>query len=995
MKNQKNLFSFLLSMLFVGLSYGQQANVTGTVSDADGPLPGATVVVKGTNTGVTTDFDGNFSIQAAGDDVLVVSYVGFESQEVNVSNQNNIMVVLNSSNELDEVIITGYGTVTKRDATGAVDAISAASFDQVSSDSPAQLLRGKVAGVQITSATGEPGAGVAIRVRGNSSIRSGNEPLIVVDGVPLAGGNTSPGLGDEILGTGSPKNPLNFINQNDIESISVLKDASSTAIYGSRGANGVIVITTKKGVSGASEPQLTYAGSLSSSAFAQNSSFRDVMSLSEFKANLPSDLPSDSKIPGESGSYNWQDTVLRNAFSQTHDVTLTTGGENSSTRLSVGANLQEGIVNKTGMDKYNVSLFNSYRLFDGNVNLQTRVLYSDIDDLSHLTTNSAGYIGNLIGAALYWRPSLNTKNSDGTYNVISDNYLNPQQLLDAYDDSTNTKRLLANFNISVNLSDKLTFRTIYGVDRSTSTREAQLLPSMEILDTAKAGDKFGQASVYNDQRFNKTFENTLNYIDSVNGVDIDLLAGFSYYSYLSEGSNMQLKGFNDDQVDLINNIGGVIDINDGYSVSSYKNETELQSFFVRAGLTYDKFLATLTYRLDGSSKFGEENKYGSFPAVGLGYKFIENEAGSINNLKIRGSWGITGNQEFAVNSAISKSRYSNGSVSVVTNANPDLEWETTTSLGVGVDFEILDGKATGSLDYFQRSTENLLFPVPEAATKPGPASPRFVNLDGELINTGVEVSLNYNLVDSDDLTWDVSANASFLSNEIQNFPGFIPTGELHGQGLSSAYSQVLSNNNPLYSYYMFDFRGYDSNGASTYTQADGSAGPLATASKDVLDKQALPTMNLGLSTSLEMGDWTIATSLYGSFGHYVYNNTDNAYFFKGAYPVRNIPLESAVSAQASSDPNSPSTKYLEKGDFIRLSNLRIGYNLGDSLLESIGVENTYIYVNGDNLATFTDYTGFDPEVNVDKSMNGVPSTGIDYLPYPRARTFTLGVNLTF
>jgi len=995
MKNQRTFFSFFLTLCIVGLSYAQSSAVSGTVSDADGPLPGATVVVKGTNTGVTTDFDGNFSIQAAGDDILVVSYVGFESQEVGVSNQTNISVVLSSSNELDEVIITGYGSVTKRDATGAIDAISAASFDQVSSDSPAQLLRGKVAGVQITSATGEPGAGVAIRVRGNSSIRSGNEPLIVVDGVPLAGGNTSPGLGDEILGTGSPKNPLNFINQNDIESISVLKDASSTAIYGSRGANGVIVITTKKGVSGASEPQLSYSGSLSSSAFAQNSSFQDVMSKSEFQSNIPSDLPEDSPIPGESGTYNWQDTVLRNAFSQSHDITLTTGGENSSTRLSVGANLQEGIINKTGMDKYNVSLYNSYKLFDGDVNLQTRVLYSDIDDLSHLTTNSAGYIGNLIGAALYWRPSLNTTNADGSYNVISANYLNPKQLLDSYDDSTNTKRLLANFNVSVNLSDKLTFRTIFGVDRSTSTREAQLLPSIDILDTAQSGDNRGQASVYNDQRFNKTFENTLNYVDSVNGVDIDLLAGFSYYSYLSEGSNLQAKGFNEDQVDLINNLGGVVDVNTGYTISSYKNETELQSFFVRAGLTYDKFLATLTYRLDGSSKFGEDNKYGSFPAVGLGYKFIENQAGSINNLKLRGSWGVTGNQEFAVNSAISKSRYDNGSVEVVTNANPDLEWETTTSLGVGVDFEILDGKATGSLDYFQRSTENLLFPVPEAATKPGPASPRFVNLDGELVNTGIEVGLNYNLVDSDNMTWDVSANASFLSNEIQDFPGFIPTGELHGQGLSSAYSQVLSNNNPLYSYYMFDFRGYDANGASTYTQADGSVGPLATASKNVLDKQALPTMNLGLSTSVAMGDWSISTSLYGSFGHYVYNNTNNAYFFKGAYPVRNIPVESAVSAQASSDPNSPSTKYLEKGDFIRLSNLRVGYDLGDSLLESIGVENTYIYVNGDNLATFTDYTGFDPEVNVDKSMNGVPSTGIDYLPYPRARTFTLGVNLTF
>jgi len=475
MKNQRTFFSFFLTLCIVGLSYAQSSAVSGTVSDADGPLPGATVVVKGTNTGVTTDFDGNFSIQAAGDDILVVSYVGFESQEVGVSNQTNISVVLSSSNELDEVIITGYGSVTKRDATGAIDAISAASFDQVSSDSPAQLLRGKVAGVQITSATGEPGAGVAIRVRGNSSIRSGNEPLIVVDGVPLAGGNTSPGLGDEILGTGSPKNPLNFINQNDIESISVLKDASSTAIYGSRGANGVIVITTKKGVSGASEPQLSYSGSLSSSAFAQNSSFQDVMSKSEFQSNIPSDLPEDSPIPGESGTYNWQDTVLRNAFSQSHDITLTTGGENSSTRLSVGANLQEGIINKTGMDKYNVSLYNSYKLFDGDVNLQTRVLYSDIDDLSHLTTNSAGYIGNLIGAALYWRPSLNTTNADGSYNVISANYLNPKQLLDSYDDSTNTKRLLANFNVSVNLSDKLTFRTIFGVDRSTSTREAQLL----------------------------------------------------------------------------------------------------------------------------------------------------------------------------------------------------------------------------------------------------------------------------------------------------------------------------------------------------------------------------------------------------------------------------------------------------------------------------------------------------------------------------------------
>jgi len=990
MKNQRTFFSFFLTICIVGLSFAQSGTVSGTVSDADGPLPGATVVVKGTNTGVTTDFDGNFSIQAAGDDVLVVSYVGFESQEVGVSNQTSISVVLSSSNELDEVIITGYGSVTKRDATGAVDAVSAGDFDQVSADSPAQLLRGKVAGVQITSSTGEPGAGVAIRVRGNSSVRSGNEPLIVVDGVPLAGGNTSSGLGDQILGEGSAKNPLNFLNQNDIESISVLKDASSTAIYGSRGANGVIVITTKRGTAVESAPNVTYSGSVSFSSFAENSSFNDVMSRSEYISNLPA----GSSVASDSGSYFWQDVLLRNATSTNHDITVTAGGQNSSTRLSIGANLQDGIVNKTGMDKYNVSLYNSYNLLDNKVNVQTRVIYSDIEDESHLNTNTAGYVGNLIGTALYWRPNMDVVDATGAYKFVSDDYLNPQELLDAYDDNTFTKRLLANVNVSFALSDNVTFRTIYGVDSSTSAREAQLSPTIDIRDNARADGKRGQASIYNDDRLNRTFENTLNYVSNLNGVDVNLLAGYSYYSYVSEGSALHAKGFNADQVNLIDNIGGVVDVNSAYSIGSYKNETELQSFFARASLTYDKLLATLTYRVDGSSKFGEDNKYGSFPAVGLGYKLFENESGLINNLKVRGSWGVTGNQEFAVNSAISKSRYSNASISVVTNANPNLEWETTTSTGVGVDFEILDGKATGSLDYFQRSTENLIFPVPEAATKPGPASPRFINLDGELVNTGVEVGLNYNLVDSSDLTWDVSANASFLSNEIQNFAGFVQTGRIHGQGLSGAYAQVLTNNQPLYSYYIFEFQGYDGDGASLYTQPDGSSGPLGSASK-VLDKQALPKTNVGFSTSVAFGDWTMSTSFYGAFGHYVYNNTANAYFFRGAYETRNVPASVISSGQAIADPNSPSTKFLEKGDFLRWSSLNIGYDLGDSILSSFGVTNARVYLNADNLATFTDYTGFDPEVAIDKSMGGVPSAGMDYLAYPKSRTFTLGVNLTF
>ena len=422
--------AFLSGFLFM-VSLGMYAqSVSGTVSSEDGPLPGATVVVKGTSNGTTTDFDGNFTINAAQGDVLMVSYVGLSSQEVAVEGDGPIAVVLAAGNELDEIVVTGYGTIVKRDATGAVDAIGSETFDLISADSPAQVLRGKVAGVQITSASGEPGAGVSIRVRGNTSVRSGNEPLIVVDGVPLSGGATqsaSGGFGG--LGGGSPRNPLNFINQNDIESISVLKDASSTAIYGSRGANGVILITTKRAKQGAGEAQVTYSGSISFASFAENSSFEDVMTRDEFISNLPSDAAS---VRAENGTSNWRDTILRDATSHQHDVSFVTSGENSATRLSFGANIQDGIIQKTGMDKYNLSFFNSYDLFDKKVNIQTRALYSDINDQSHLITNDAGYQGNIIGAALYWRPTLSNFNPDGSYVFQQRDYINPKHLLDAF-----------------------------------------------------------------------------------------------------------------------------------------------------------------------------------------------------------------------------------------------------------------------------------------------------------------------------------------------------------------------------------------------------------------------------------------------------------------------------------------------------------------------------------------------------------------------------------
>ncbi|TRX42422.1 SusC/RagA family TonB-linked outer membrane protein [Flavobacterium restrictum] len=978
-----------LTMLCTGLAYSQ--DVSGTVSDASGPLPGANVLVKGTNNSAQTDLDGKFTIKNVGSNaVLVFSYIGLKSQEVSAAGKSTIKVVLkDDSAELKEVIVIGYGTVKKKDATGAVDQLSSKNFDNVASPSPAQLLRGKVAGVQVTQSSGEPGGAVSIRVRGNSSIRSGNGPLIVIDGVPLDGGNVSAG-GDNLLGASSARNPLNFVNQNDIESMSVLKDASSTAIYGSRGANGVIVITTKKGKS--KEPQISYSTSVQFSKKAGNF---NVMNGDQFAA-----AGGDDK---KSRSYNWEDAVLQDGFSMNHDLSFSKSTDNSNTRLSFGATTTDGIVKNTGIDKYTASLYNSNDFFGGALKIESRIIYAALKDKTTLITNDSGFIGNVIGTALYWNPTLPTYNTDGSYNVISNTYLNPVQLLDSYKDYTNTNKLLGSISATWKISNHWNYKFVFGIETSNSSRKSQLLPTMDIQNVAQAtvpGSttvKHGQAAINNQNKFNRTFEHTLNYNnDFGDNLNIDGLLGYSYYDYTADGNLVTGKGYDIAQTNLIDNIEG--GLQNEYRAYSYRNRVELQSYFARINATiYKKLLLTATLRADGSTKLGANNKYDYFPSVGLGYKVIEDKEGLLNSFKIRGNYGITGNQEFAPNSAIARGSYGlNGSLNVDTNANADLKWETTKSYGVGADFEFLNNKLTGSVDYFQRDTKDLIFPVPAAATQPGPPSPRFKNLPGNLINKGVEVSLNYKVISNEDFTWDVSGNASFLSNKMTNFAGFIATGGINGQGLSGAYAQVITNDKPIYSYFLYEWRGYDANGMSVYADAAGNDTGLGTAAKKILDKQPLPKVNVGFSTNFTYKGFDASASFYGAFGQYIYNNTSNAYFFKGAFlGGRNTTEEAATSPQAQGDPNSPSTKYLEKGDFLRMGNLTLGYTFKGDALEKFKIKSARLYVNGNNLFVITPYSGFDPEVDTDKQLNGVPSAGMEFLSYPREKSFAVGLNVTF
>ncbi|MBC5837119.1 SusC/RagA family TonB-linked outer membrane protein [Flavobacterium sp. F-392] len=978
-----------LTVLCAGLAYSQ--DVSGTVSDASGPLPGASILVKGTTIGAQTDLDGKFTIRNVGANaVLVFSYIGLKQQEVNVAGKTTVKVLLKEdSAELNEVIVVGYGSVKKKDATGAVDQIGAKDFDNVASPSPAQLLRGKVAGVQVTQSSGEPGGGVAIRIRGNTSIRSGNGPLIVIDGVPLDGGNVSGG-GDDLLGTSSSRNPLNFVNQNDIESISVLKDASSTAIYGSRGANGVIVITTKKGKS--KEPQLSYNTSVQ---FSKMSGNFDVMNASQFVA-----AGGDDK---GSRSYNWKDAVLRNGFSMNHDLSFTKSTENSNTRISLSASNTNGIVKNTGLDKYTATVYNSNDFFGGALKVEERIMYASLKDETTILSNNAGYIGNIIGTALYWNPTLPIYNANGTYNVVSNTYLNPVQLLNSYKDFTNTNKFLGSINTTWKINSKLKYTFLVGVESSTSSRKSQLLPTMDIQNVAQAtvpGSttvKHGQASINAQNKFNKTFEHTLNYNnDFGDNFNLDALVGYSYYDYTADGSFASGKGYDSAQTNLIDNIEG--GLQNEFRVSSYRNRTELQSYFGRVNATlYKKLIITGTLRSDGSTKLGVNNKYDYFPSVGIAYKVIENKEGIVNDFKVRGNFGKTGNQEFSPNSAIARASYAlNGALTVDSNANADLKWETTKSYGIGADFELFNNKLTGSVDYFQKDTKDLIFPVPAAATQPGASSARFKNLPGNLINKGFEISLNYKVIDKENFGWDVSGNASFLSNKMTNFAGFIATGGINGQGLTGAYAQVVTNNQPIYSYYMYEWRGYDSTGNSIYADAAGNDTGLGTAVKKILDKQPLPKVNVGFNTNFRYKNFDLGASFYGAFGHYIYNNTTNAYFFKGAFlGGRNVTAAAANSAQAQGDPNSPSTRYLEKGDFLRMGNLTFGYTVKGAVLDKFKMSSARFFVNASNLFVITSYSGTDPEVDTDKSLNGVPSAGMEYLSYPRDKSVSLGLNVTF
>jgi len=998
MKNDLLRKLFILCMFFyIGFSYSQ--SITGKISSVDGPLPGVSVTVKGTANATQTDLDGFYTIKEADKNaILIFSYIGFKNQEIQVGGKSIINVMLkDEQNDLKEVIVVGYGSVKKKDATTAVETLKSESFNKGISTSPEQLLQGKIAGVQVTSASGEPGATNSVRIRGISSIRAGSDPLYVIDGVPIGGGDVSAGTANFGLGEQSARNPLNFINPADIASMDILKDASATAIYGSRGANGVIIITTKKGKKGAGQMTFNISNTISTIAHDYN-----LLTAAEFRAASP--------LNDKGSSVDAFKSILRTALTQSYDLGYSGGGENGTYRFSLGYLDQEGVIKNSSLEKYNASVNLTQKILDNRVTLESSLLTSLIKDQAPPLSNDAGSEGDLIISALKWNPTLSLYNPDGSLTRAENSEFNknPQNLLQYYTDRTETIRVLSNMAATVKIIKGLDYKISLGVDYSNSNRGvgySSLIEANRISNPNTPG-MGGAASKSTVTRSNYVIENTLNYNTNLSEkFKLNALAGYSFQKFENKGNTFIGTGFGKytDQNYYLKNITAARQ----YATSGnfaqlayFDPSNKLQSFFGRAGLSYDdKYIFSGIIRADGSSKFGESNKYGYFPAASFAWKINKENFTPkfFDDLKLRLGWGITGNQDFPAGAASTLVGPVEGVPTIVNNGNKNLKWESTTQYNIGIDFAFINNRLTGSVDVYTKETNNPLLQV--LVPVPALYSQAWSNLPNTKITSkGIEFAANYKVLNQNNFSWDFGANFSFNNSNIKGldkdgYPTGIATGVLSGPGLGGT-SQGHFDGQELYQFYLLQFEGFDENGISKYTDLNHD-GQINDKDK-AYSGSANPNFTLGLNTSLRYKSWDFVANGYGSYGREIYDNTENAIFNARALTFgNNVPKYILNNGEnATENSNAPSTRYLQSGDFFRLANVTLGYTLqGGEKGFSPWIKSMRMYVTASNIFVITPYKGFDPEVNSNKSVNGIPSAGIDYSSYPKARSFSIGINL--
>lgn len=984
----------LLLPLTLSLSAQESKKVvSGTIKTETGEaVAGATITAENTSTksqtATSSNDAGEFTFEglAVGKYNFTVSYVGYATQTVagtvGAAGLQLPIVLKVSAQDLEDVVVVGYGTQRKKDVTGAVKSVKADEFNRGIVNNPQQLLQGKVAGVNITSSSGEPGAPVNIVIRGAASVRNGSAPLFVVDGVPL-----------ENAGTGSG-DALNFLNPQDIASMDVLKDASATAIYGSRGANGVIIITTKRGRAGSSVLNF-----ITSAGISQVARKLPVFSADEFKKQV---VAAGGDLEDFGASTNWQDEIFRTGNTFENNLTLSGGANKLVYYASLNAQNQTGILKGSNMKRYTGRFNATQKFWDDRLSV-------DVNLTATNTNNRRPPIDGLLGSSITNNPTLPARDAEGNP-AIFENASNPLLELELYKDIASVNRVLGNISPTLRIIKGLTYKLNFGIDNTTSTRDYV---------------NFANAVPQRDGRFegqnilvrNRLIENYLTYTKDIERHSFSALAGHSYQNILYQFRSSSINKLPLNDLDPIYNPGIGQDLTMANNrPTGNANISELQSYFARINYGFDnRYLLTASFRMDGSTKFGNNNKYGYFPSFSLGWN-IKEEAFMTNSifsaLKLRGGWGMTGNQEIEpkstqalfvteVTAGTSYPLYPTGAYPPGTYfprlANPDLKWESTQQTNIGLEFGLLDGALSGSVDWFDKITNNILLSIPPQ----DPVQPQgklFANIPGmEIRNTGIEFDLAYRKKITTNLSLGVGGNATFMKNNVTGSPyQVIFSGSATGSGLTSATLNGYVNGHPIGSFYLLDFIGIDDNGMSEYADSDKDG--IITSKDRIIAGSAVPKYLYSFFGNLSYKGFDFLVNFNGVGGNKIYDNTATANFYKTKIAKNSNTTKEATQYPEESINNaaSVSTRYLKDGGYLRLNNMMLAYNFNT---ERLGVKkwitNLRLSVTAQNLFVITKYDGFDPEINSDRSIDRAVSYGIDYLNYPKARSVIFGLNLSF
>ena len=989
----------LLKLLLLGVLFmlcpllsQAQANraISGKVTDETGTgLPGVTVLVPGTSIGTSTGADGGFQLDVpATATKLSLSFVGYTTQTVDITGKSSVSVSLKSDAQaLSDVVVVGYGTVRKQDLTGAVSTLTPKDFNKGTFTSPDQLIQGRASGVQVTQNSGQPGGAATIRIRGNSAVTGTGQPLYVVDGVPLDGRSARPGL-NTAYGDSPDSNPLNFLNPNDIESIDVLKDASATAIYGSRAAYGVVIITTKRGKVGDAKLDIGVAGGFSTIMRKVK-----VLDASEFRQALAYYGASATNDRGQSNDP--LGAILQTGPLQNYNASINGGNENARYRLSLGYLDQKGIVKKTEFQKYSANFVTNMKFLESKrLGTDISITASQFREQLAPITNNGDFRGSLIGQALQWNPTDSLYAANGQpISRIGTSTINPVAQQQYYDDNSRVTSALASISPYYKFTDWLEYRALLAVNYNTGIRRTSIDQRLNINDYQGRG----YAGISNNELQTQQMTHTLNFNRKI-GTDFNVTAllGYEYTKFANSGTNINALGpaaggFGTYGLDYTNYIQ--ISNTSARTISSFVDPvSELQSYFGRATINFrERYLLTATLRADGSTKFGDNNKYGYFPSLSAAWDisqedFLKVEA--ISQLKVRAGYGRTGNQEFPAGSARDQYVFisnGNGAFRRVNTPNADLKWQSDEQYNAGLDVALFKNRVTLTADYFYKRTTDLLYP--QAPTQP--AAPGSVvkwnNLDGIIVNKGVELLAGVTVLDNPRFGLNFNANATFIRNNVSGLTAPIFTGALSGQGLTGVQVERIQSGYPINGFFTQQFLGID--------PATGQAAYADLGAPRYLGNPN-PTTLAGLSTAIRFAKLSLTANFNGVFGNKIYNNTLNSVLnVSQIQGGKNIALSNFQDPikEALSNRLAPSSRFLESGNYVKLSNLTLSYALGDL---GSAFKGASIYAIGQNLFVITNYTGFDPEINTNKAVNGVPSAGIDYTGYPTARTFTFGINFS-